>query len=113
MLETSLEQIGNTAIINLDARDLYDKALIAEISESLSAQEVGYAVINLEQISALSSAEWLDVMRLTDALKLIGIRSAICGVQPALAMTLVELCEGLHISAYMDVDGALNAINVD
>lgn len=113
MLETSLELIGGKAIINLDARDLYDKALIAEISQSLSAQRVCYAVINLEQITALSSIEWSDIMRLTDALKLIGIRSAICGVQPALAMTFVELCEGLNISAYLDVDGALNAINVD
>ena len=113
MLTTNIERIGKNAVIDLDAGDLLEGNLIRTLSHELSQARIANAVINLEQISALSSGDWGQIVALAEALKLIGINSVICGINPPVAMTLIELVEPAKISTYLNVDGALHALNAD
>lgn len=113
MPATSIRLIEGNAIIDLDARDLHTDYLCHQVSERLSEARARQAVINLEQITALSSGEWSEILTLSHAIQLIGIRVAMCGVRPALAMTLIEFNKFTPIDAYLDVDGALHAITTN
>lgn len=113
MLATNIERIGTIAVIDLDTRDLLGANLIRTLSRELSQTAITQTVINLEQITALSSGEWAQIVALTDALKLLGINSVICGIHPAVAMTLTELVQPVKIGTYLDVDGALHAFKAD
>lgn len=110
MLTTNIERIGGNAVIDLDTKDLLSNNLIRTVSRELSQTPTSNAIINLEQISALSSGEWSEICALSQALELIGINSLLCGINPAVAMTLIELVEPVPIKTFLNVDGALDAL---
>ncbi|HSG04279.1 MAG TPA: hypothetical protein VLA39_11200 [Marinobacterium sp.] len=113
MLTTNIERIGSNTVIDLDEKDLLSNDLIRSLSHELSKISTRSAVINLEQISALSSREWGEVVALVNALRLIGIRAVLCGINPSVAMTLIELVDSPRVESYLNVDGALDALEAE
>jgi rsbT antagonist protein RsbS len=101
-----VELFGNLLVsVRGELDDRQVDALRSDVAERIEAREPSGLVLDLSGVEILDSYLTRALRDLVVAARLMGVRSVVCGLRPAVAITLVDM--GL------EVPGALVAMNLD
>jgi rsbT antagonist protein RsbS len=105
--------VEQTLLVQLDP-ELTDgavRALRNRVGVTLEAQQLRGVVLDLASVNLMDSYITRCIRDLAVSAKLMGVPTVICGVQPGVADTLVEMGLGLgDIPTAMNLDGALRLL---
>ncbi|MDN3293333.1 STAS domain-containing protein [Streptomyces ficellus] len=99
-------RLGDVLVTGL-LSELDDKAAVAlteELTQRVASERVRGVLIDISRLELIDSFVARALMELTTSARLLGARVVVCGMRPAVAITLVEL--GLALTG---VETALNA----
>jgi rsbT antagonist protein RsbS len=101
-----VELFGNLLVsVRGELDDRQVDALRSDVAEKIEQREPSGLVLDLSGVEILDSYMTRALRDLVVAARLMGVRSVVCGMRPAVAITLVDM--GL------EVPGALVAMNLD
>jgi rsbT antagonist protein RsbS len=109
----ALITVNGTLVVQLNPvlSDSSVQDLRATVSHTLTEQSLGGVVINLASVDVMDSYITRCIRDLAVSARLMGVPTVICGVQPAVADTLVEMDLGFgDIPTALNLDRALRIL---
>jgi rsbT antagonist protein RsbS len=109
----ALITVNGTLVVQLNPvlSDSSVQDLRATVSHTLTEKSLGGVVINLASVDVMDSYITRCIRDLAVSARLMGVPTVICGVQPAVADTLVEMDLGFgDIPTALNLDRALRIL---
>jgi len=109
----ALITVNRTLVVQLNPvlTDSSVQALRATVSRTLTEHSLGGVVINLASVDVMDSYITRCIRDLAVSARLMGVPTVICGVQPAVADTLVEMDLGFgDVRTTLNLDRALRML---
>ena len=111
MFSSDLSVLKQQAVLDIDVEDLQLGDFTYQLYQKLVRLDVRGCVLSLRSISGLSASEWQGITAISQGLELLGIRTVVSGISPALALTLVEFTTKSPPNTYLDEDEAIDALS--
>ena len=105
--------VGGTLLVQLDATptDPAVRQLRQEVGNALESQALNGLVVDLKGVDAMDSYVTRCIRDLAVGARLMGLPTIVCGVQPAVADTLVEMGLDLgDVRTVLNLDVALRVL---
>jgi rsbT antagonist protein RsbS len=112
--KTPILELGNVLITSI-VIDLTDEQVIRfqrDLVEAISSKEASGVVIDISALDTVDSFMARVINDTASAAKLLGAKVVVCGVQPYVAMTLIELGRNLfNVETTFNLEQALAKVN--
>ena len=110
----ALITVNGTLVVQLNPilTDSSVQDLRSTVSRTLTEQSLGGVVINLASVDIMDSYITRCIRDLAVSARLMGVPTIVCGIQPAVADTLVEMDLGFgDVRTSLNLDRALKALH--
>jgi rsbT antagonist protein RsbS len=108
-------QIGNALLVSIQMT-LHDELLenlSAALADRLRVSSAGAVAIDLSSVGLIDSFTTRIINRIAAMARLMGVRTVISGIQPDVAMTMVEMGIALEgVETFLSIDQALARIGL-